>query len=210
MARKSLNPRKSLSKGKNRYSHPGIRKPHLSTGRKMAIRAMLDHGMSGNQIAIMEGVSTSTIYSIRDDKNLTDLNPKYVEKTRQLLASRFYVLADKAIEKAQEEDRIDKMNSYQLTMMGAVSVDKARLMDGMSTENVSVRTLNDQVNNSRNELESLKAAIMAKLDGKVDFKALESANYPESPTITPTRNVEMIGKPLNNNESTTETTSEKV
>jgi hypothetical protein len=152
--------------GKERYAHKGVPRKHLSTGRKFAIRAMWENGMSQKQIAILEGVSLSTVNLITKDDALKELDQNYVNRTKRLLSSRFYVMADKAIDKAGENKRLDKMNSYQLAMIGAVSVDKARLMDGMSTENVSVRSLNDHIVSSQNELDTLKQAIMSKIDGK--------------------------------------------
>lgn len=159
---------------KQRYSHPGVSRKHLSTGRKLAIKAMLDSGISQYQVAILENVSTSTVNMISKDQSLRELDPQIVEKTKKMLASRFYVLADRSIDKAMQEKRIDKMSSYQLTMMGAVSTDKARLMDGLSTENVSVRSFSDTIATGLNELSKLKRVI----DDKIKiYSEEESANF---------------------------------
>lgn len=153
----------------------------ITTGKKIAIKAMLDQGMSQWQVAHIEQVSRATVNRIANDPELDNLRSDIVEKTKSMLSSRFYVLADRSIDKAMEEDRIDKLNSYQLTMMGAVSVDKARLMDGMSTENVSVRGLNGHLLKDAKELDNVKDMIIKRFKtlGQTEEKqdlVIDSAN----------------------------------
>lgn len=151
----------------------------LTTGKKIAIKAMLESGMSEWQVAEIEKVSRSTVNNVRHDPELEDLRPDIVEKTKKYLASRFYVMSDHSLSKAMENQRMEKMNSYQLTMMGAVAVDKARLMDGLSTENLSVRGVNEQVINDAKDLSKIKSMIVNRyglVDGKDDSDASKSAS----------------------------------
>jgi hypothetical protein len=132
----------------------------LTTGRKIAIKAMLDSGFPERQIAALENVSPATVNNIRHDPELQDLSPSIVEKTKSMLASRAYVMADRSISKAAEEDRLDKMNSYQLTVMGSIMIDKARLMEGMSTENLALHSVSEHLKNGANELDNMKSLII--------------------------------------------------
>lgn len=156
-------PFKRASSSRNARNIVQGRKPQrswMSTGKKLAIRAMLQHGMSEWQIAAMEGTSRSTVNAIRNDKRLDELNPALVATTKRMLSSRFYLLADKAVDRAGEDDRLEKMSSYQLAMIGAVSVDKARLMDGQSTENLAFKGVNEQVQTGLQDLERMKAMLL--------------------------------------------------
>lgn len=149
----------------------GYKKPSnrwLSTGKKIAILAMLQNGIPAWQVAMMEGVSKTTVRSIELDPYLQQLKPEIVEGTRKMLASRFYLLSDKSVDKASDDEKMDKMSAYQLTMMAAVAVDKARLMDGQSTENLAVHNISDNIRSSSNEMDAMKASLIKR------FKILDA------------------------------------
>lgn len=142
----------------------------MSTGRKFAIRAMLESGLSQSKIAALEGISKSTVHDIAHDPEIAELDPKIVGKTKAMMAGRAYLFADRAISKAGEEDRMDKMNSYQLTVMGSIMIDKARLLDGLSTDNIALHNVSEQLQSGAREIESVKDMIIKR------FKMIKSVD----------------------------------
>lgn len=132
----------------------------LTTGRKIVIKTMVEAGIPYRQIAAMERVSVATVHGVAHDNELIEMSPEIVAKTKAALSGRAYVLADRSISKAGEETRLDKMNSYQLTVMGSIMIDKARLMDGMSTENLALHTMSERLQSGSKDLENVKNMII--------------------------------------------------
>lgn len=132
----------------------------MSTGRKLVVKAMLESGLSYRQIAASENISLDTVHSIAYDPEIVELTPGLLDKTKRMLAGRAYLLADRSISKAGEEDRLDKMNAYQLTIMSSVMIDKARLMDGQSTENLALHTLSEQLQSGAKDIDNVKDMII--------------------------------------------------
>lgn len=133
---------------------------HLSMGRRIVIKAMIDSGLSYRKIANLEGVSLASIFDISKDDEIKELAPEILGKTKKMLAGRAYVLADRSISKAGQEDRLDKMNSYQLSLIGSMMIDKARLMDGASTENIALHSISEHLENGSKDLDSMKDMII--------------------------------------------------
>lgn len=132
----------------------------LTTGRKIVIKTMVEAGVPYRQIAAMERVSVATVHGVAHDNELIEMSPEIVAKTKAALSGRAYILADRSISKAGEETRLDKMNSYQLTVMGSIMIDKARLMDGMSTENLALHTMSERLQSGAKDIDNVKNMIL--------------------------------------------------
>lgn len=123
---------------------------------KLAIKALVDSGQSPTELARQEGIDRSTVYSVMRSKVIGLLAPEQVTEIKKSLIGAKYGNAYRAQEKITDE-KLDAMNAYQLTLISSINVDKARLMENLSTENVSHRGLNDVLEADRQRaLERIK------------------------------------------------------
>ena len=136
---------------------------HLTTGRKLSIKALSAAGLSNREIARREKVSSSTVGAILLDKELDELEPQIIEKTAKMLGSRFVVLADRSITKAQEEKRLNRMSSYQLAGIAGLAFARHRVAAGLSTENLSVRGVVEHLTSEESELRKRRLDIEERL-----------------------------------------------
>lgn len=116
-----------------------------------------------SQIAAMLGVkSKDTIHRwahepVGDGEEMLSLGRKDVaERIRNDLSSRSYMVASKVIGAISEED-IEKASLVQKTTAAATLIDKARLMDDQSTDNIAV--LNKNTNIYDDELKNIMSGI---------------------------------------------------
>ena len=72
-----------------------------------------------------------------------------VKKIRSSLSGKWYRLADQAVETAMEEDDTNKL--YRLALTGGIATDKARLAEGLSTENISIKSVAAQIHEELEE-----------------------------------------------------------
>ena len=109
-----------------------------SMARKLSILADLESGMSEREVAERNGCSPSTVNDIRHDPRIRDAHdPHVLSLRRKGLASQAYYIADKLLETIDDE-AIQKMPPFQRFLGFGIMIDKARLIEGLSTENVSV------------------------------------------------------------------------
>lgn len=155
----------SVSASKLKFLRPQQKKPPLSTGRKLMIRAMLDNGASIRQVAFQEHVHYTTVRKIKLDDSLKELMPesKAAEMTKKALGNSFYYLADASLQKASEEERLDRMSSFQLAGIAGLAFDKGRLAEGLSTENISIRGVVGHLQSERDSLRATREALEAEL-----------------------------------------------
>lgn len=123
--------------------------------RKLAVKARIELGHSPTEIANDEGMDRSTVYNVMQSKTIGLLAPKQVDEIKKSLIGMKYGNAFRAQEKITDS-KLDAMNAYQLTLISSINVDKARLMENLSTENVSHRGLTEN-------LEADRLRIMEKL-----------------------------------------------
>lgn len=142
------------------------RSPRLSTGRKIVIRAMCATGMSFREVARREKISDSTVKKIWEDDELEELEPRYIEKTKEALGGRFVLLADRAITKAQEEERLDRMSAFQLAGIAGLSFDKHRVASGLSTENISIRGVVEHLRSEKDAARKIRERLESALRGE--------------------------------------------
>lgn len=67
------------------------------------------------------------------DDSLSDVSA-HIKDT---LSKKLYLIASKSFNHAMEDDKIEKASSLQLATVGAIAIEKARLLEGSSTENIS-------------------------------------------------------------------------
>lgn len=106
--------------------------------RKLAVKSLLNSGMSPTEIERTEGIDRSTVYSVMKDKKIALLAPKQVDEIKRSLIGAQYGNAYRAQEKISDE-KLQAMNAYQLSLISSINIDKARLMENLSTENVAHR-----------------------------------------------------------------------
>jgi glutamyl-tRNA reductase len=122
-------------------------------GKKLAIHADILAGLSYREIALRNGVSISTVSYVKNDPSIADINdPKVVELRKKAIANMFYFNVDRLLQSISDED-IKKMQPFQRFIASGMSLDKARLAEGLSTENISVKGV---VATIASELEQMK------------------------------------------------------
>lgn len=158
--------RRSTSGGGNGRGH------HISTGRKLFVLELLRAGLSHSQVAKQAGVGMATVSEIKHDERLRDVvDDGVAERTRKALGKVFYDLADRAATKAGREDKLEAASAYQLAGIAGLSFDKARLHDGLSTENVSLRGVVEHHKDELGRVQQLRQALEAEVVGRVTDKS---------------------------------------
>lgn len=119
---------------------PNSDRQTIQTGRRIAILARLEAGESCTEVARREKVSVSAVQSIKNDPHLRELlDGKAVEKTKEMMSAKFYLASDRLLEEAMRPEKIAKLRTTEGMMAAGIAVDKARLLEGKSTENLSIR-----------------------------------------------------------------------
>jgi DNA-binding CsgD family transcriptional regulator len=131
----------------NKKSHGN----RYSLTKKLAIKALAESGVTPSEIAREEGIGRQTVYDIMKNERIKCLDPKIVGSLKDSLKGYVYANAYRAQNKITEQ-KLDDMNAYQLTMISAVNIDKGRLMENMSTSNISVLSV---AQNVQSELDTL-------------------------------------------------------
>jgi hypothetical protein len=112
----------------------------IQTGRRIAILARLEAGERPADIARREKVCLSTVDNIRNDPHLRELSDgKMVERTKELMSAKFYLASDALLDEAMRPEKRAKLRTTEAMLAAGIAVDKARLLEGKSTENVSIR-----------------------------------------------------------------------
>lgn len=124
----------------------------LSTIQQVSVLAMLDTGLSENVIADHIGVSNSTVNEIRHNERLRYLLTGNVERVKKSLPAMLYEAAVQGISSITMEE-IKKLNPLQRMTMAAIGIDKARLLEGLTTENIGIVPL---VNRIQDEIQSAR------------------------------------------------------
>lgn len=129
-------------------------KPHgrrYSLARKLAVKARVDAGETPYRVAKDEGMDSSTVYDVIKDKRIQILDKSQVGKVKTSLIGYTYGNAWRAQNKISEA-KLEAMNALQLMTISAIGIDKGRLMEGLSTENVSHRGVVENIDADRRKL----------------------------------------------------------
>lgn len=128
-AKKNINPSKKLTE---RPQGKGLR---LTLPEKLLIRSHKGHKPS-REIAREYGVSKTTVLNIWANEELA-ARTEDIAVVKEGLASKYYGLADMAAE--QVADKIDNTSASQAAVIVGIMTQNARLLDNLSTSNVSVQ-----------------------------------------------------------------------
>lgn len=119
---------------------PNSDREAIQTGKRISILARLEAGDKPAEVARREKVSVSAVRQIQQDPYLRELvDSKAVEKTKEILSAKFYLASDRLLDTAMRPEKLAKLRTTEGMMAAGIAVDKARLLEGKSTENVSVR-----------------------------------------------------------------------
>ena len=99
--------------------------------RKIAER-MKDNGVTISPQYCQELCTNPTVINSLQHSDVAD-------KFKGLMRSKFLLDSSFLIEKALEEDKVDKSSTLQLITAGSILFDKARLLSGESTDNIAIR-----------------------------------------------------------------------
>lgn len=107
--------------------------------------------LSHREIALKTNLSQSTVTNyLHDRKLLAEVasTPSFLA-IKKGISEQFYRAAALFTTLAVEPDRLDKMNSYQLTGMAGVAHQNARLAGGESTQNIGIAAVVAQATRER-------------------------------------------------------------
>lgn len=121
--------------------------------------SMRENGSSRREIAEKLGISKSTVHAFICQSKLDDISHNdLASKVKARMASDMILNANSLFDEAMTDEKIEKASTLQLVTAGSILVDKARLLAGESTENISVRV--KHVNETDSELKSIREEIM--------------------------------------------------
>lgn len=158
-------------KGEIREKEPkrkDLKYRRLSTGQKLAILSLVRMGLTTKEIAFKEKVSPRTVGYIKADQHLNLLleNNKAMDITKKSLGNNFYLLADSAVTRAQDPEKLENMSAFQLAGIAGLAYDKARLAEGLSTENISIRGMVSHIQEEKNNLTALRERLEREIAGE--------------------------------------------
>ena len=144
---------------------PSVEHPQLQTGKRISILTRLNAGMKIRDVAKCEGVSTATVARIKNDPHLNALSDgKSIEKTKELLANKFYLASDQFLDEGLKPEKIGKLRSTEAMMAAGIAVDKARLLEGKSTENLSIRGVVSHLQAQLSDAELLRKSLLSAVE----------------------------------------------
>ncbi len=160
-------------KPKTKYIHNNGRK--LSISKRATIHALYSMGVPKAQIAREEKIARNTVYGVLLEE---DYNDKVIAQIKKNFAASWYVNGKRALQHITNE-KLDKSNAFQLTTIGAISIDKARLCEGLATVRVDFVGEHDPELDAK--IEGLEGELEGWKSGKtVNVEPLESANKVEN------------------------------
>lgn len=142
------------------------RQKTLTTGRKLKILAELKNGMSADEICVKHRISKTVLAIIMGDSQFQEVtNSSYMNATKKIMANRFYQIADLCLSHVDTE-KMSRMDPYKLVVAASIALDKARLIEGQSTENLSFRSLGLNIHTTLDQLKEKKQALLEMLATK--------------------------------------------
>jgi len=122
-----------------------------TTARKLAIRALAESGMTPTQIQRSEGIDRSTVYDVMKDDRYKIFRKEEVDKMKTALIGGNYHISHRA-QSAITDEKLTNSSALQLMTIAAIGIDKGRLMENLSTENVAFRGLNQSIDEDRKKI----------------------------------------------------------
>ena len=156
-----LNPQPTHTNNDDQVIVPGVRVKsnyaaknsgkRYSPAQKLAVKALLAAGKTPTEIERSEKMDRSTVYDVMKDHRVDILPPKVIDDIKRSLIGSQYGNAHRAQLKITDA-KLDAMNAYQLSLITSINVDKARLMENLSTENISHRGVMESIDAERQKL----------------------------------------------------------
>lgn len=148
-------PDRLVKKSKRKVYDRKVHGKRYPLAQKIAIKAMQSLADSGQMtvtdVAKNAGTTRMQVYRVWEDPELEDLSPEVVNKTKKGLTGLFYKRAMQAT-LHMTEDKFKQSNLLQLATVSGIMTEKARLSEGLSTENVAHKGLIDTLSSDRDKL----------------------------------------------------------
>lgn len=129
--------------------------------KKLCIAEDIKAGYSLNEVCARHGIAKSTASAIKNDQELNDMiDPEMVERRRRSMAAIYEYQSDMALSTLTPE-RWDKERPASVMIAAATATDKARLLRGESTENVSIRGTVENINQEVLELKKKREQLFS-------------------------------------------------
>lgn len=113
------------------------KKARIPMATKIVAKVMTESGFSQREVGRELNIALNSVQiAIRD----TTLDRELIDKVKSHLPNKLYVVAFKIADRLMTKpELIEKMNPYMCALVMGIMIDKARLMDGQSTENIAVK-----------------------------------------------------------------------
>lgn len=119
---------------------------------KLAAAALVQSGtVSVRQAAQELGMSERTLYRVKNDPEIMDLHANEVSEIKDALTKLTYKRSFESL-KSINQNKLDSSSALQLMTVAAIGIEKGRLMEGLSTENVSHRGVMQTLESDRQRL----------------------------------------------------------
>lgn len=165
---------------------------------RMMAMALRDQGSSRSEISKKLGISTSTVHAFISESKLDDISHSdLASKFKARMANELILNANSLFDTAMHDEKMEKASTLQLITAGSILIDKARLLAGESTENISVRV--KHINETESELKSLRDEISSLEKGIADTVDVEQLN---SDTLDAEQLNSEAVRPLNSRDDT--------
>ena len=113
----------------------------FNTGHKLKILAELQAGRDVDEICLQHRITRTALAVIATDTALMEAaSSAYISETKKHMAARFYQLADLCLSHIDPK-KLERLDPYKLGVLASIALDKARLIEGQSTENLSFKSL---------------------------------------------------------------------
>jgi hypothetical protein len=149
------------------------RQKTLTFGHKAKILQDYKKGMSQTDICKKHDISRTSFVSILNDPAFQDImNPVYISGTKKMMANRFYQLADVCLNHIDFQ-KLERLDPYKLGVLASIALDKARLIEGQSTENLSFKNIGLSIVANLDQLKERKANLLSMLSDSQKKTAIE-------------------------------------
>lgn len=109
-------------------------------------------------------MSRAQVLEIQGDQQLAELSDRrIVAKTKEILGGSFYMAASQLLQEATNPAKVRRLPADRAMVSAAIAFDKARLSEGLSTENLSVRGIVGHLEEKRREAEELRSQLLDSL-----------------------------------------------
>lgn len=142
--------------------------------KKIAVAEDIRAGYSLAEVSMRHGIAISTASEIKNNQEIQDLiDPEIVDRRRKSMANIYEMQADSALSTLTAE-RWEKERPASVMTAAAIATDKARLIRGESTENVSVRGVVESINSEMVEIKKKREMMDRAINSAIDAKSVDT------------------------------------